>query len=118
MLPTLKYRPDFPDRFDPLEHTRQHCQRFLGWYSAEHRHGGIGLMTPADVHYGRAPQITAARDKVLDKAYAVNPERFVRRPPQPPRLADTSWINRPPTTPPTGHSSPLSRFSKILSHQT
>jgi putative transposase len=52
-------------------------------------------MAPADVHYGRAPQIIAARGKVLDAAYAANPERFVRKPPEPPRLADTAWINRP-----------------------
>ena len=101
-LKTLKYRPDFPDRFGSLEHARQHCQRFFGWYNAEHRHSGIGLMTPADVHYGRAPKITAARAEVLDAAYAANPERFVRNPPEPPQLAATTWINRPvddPTDP-------------------
>jgi putative transposase len=92
---TLKYRPDFPDRFDSIEHARAHCQRFFGWYNDQHRHSGIALMRPADVHYGRADAITAARQQTLETAYAANPERFVRKPPQPPRLPGASWINRP-----------------------
>jgi putative transposase len=68
---------------------------FFPWYNQQHRHGGIGLMAPADVHYGRDQAITAARGRVLDAAYAANPERFVRNPPVPPMLADTVWINRP-----------------------
>ncbi len=94
---TLKYRPDFPDRFDSIDHARAHCQRFFGWYNHEHRHSGIALMTPADVHHGRAATITAARQTVLDSAYAANPERFVRKHPQPPEPHDASWINQPTT---------------------
>jgi putative transposase len=52
---TLKYRPDFPDRFGSLEHAESHCQEFFPWYNTEHRHGALGLMTPADVHHGLAP---------------------------------------------------------------
>ncbi len=59
-------------------------------------HSGIALMTPADVHYGRAPTITSARSTVLDHAYDRHPQRFVRHAPVPPQLADTTWINRPP----------------------
>jgi putative transposase len=59
-------------------------------------------MRPADVHYGRASAITAARGKVLDAAYTATPERFVRHPPRPPQLADTIWINRPVDDPATG----------------
>jgi putative transposase len=93
---TFKYRPDFPDRFDSIEHARAHCQRFFPWYNHEHRHSGIALMRPADVHYGRVEAITTARQHVLDAAYATHPERFVRNPPTPPRLPEASWINRPP----------------------
>ncbi len=67
-----------------------------------HRHSGIGLLTPANVHAGRAPEITAARAVTLDAAYAAHPERFVRRPPTPPVVPTAAWIN-PPTpkeTPP------------------
>ncbi len=93
---TMKYRPDFPARFDSIEHARRHSRDFFSWYNNTHRHSGIALMTPADVHYGRAPAITAARSVVLDHAYATHPQRFVRHAPVPPRLADTTWINRPP----------------------
>lgn len=92
---TLKYRPDFPDRFASIAQTRSFCQRFFAWYNHQHRHSGIALLTPADVHYGRAEQLTAARAITLDTAYATHPERFVRKPPEPPRLPEAAWINKP-----------------------
>ena len=61
----------------------------------DHRHTGLGLHTPADVHYGLAEAIRDKRAGVLDAAYAAHPERFVRKPPEPPRITETSWINRP-----------------------
>jgi putative transposase len=99
---TLKYRPDFPDRFASMEHARAFCQDFFAWYNAEHRHSGIALLTPADVHHGRAEQITNARAAVLDSAYAAHPERFIRKHPEPPQLPDAAWINKPldPPEPP------------------
>jgi putative transposase len=92
---TLKHHPTFPDRFGSIQDARAFCQGFFRWYNVEHRHAGIGLLTPADVHYGRAEQITLARGVVLDTAYAAHPERFVRKPPQPPRLPEAVWINKP-----------------------
>ena len=92
---TLKYRPDFPDRFGCIEDARVFCNRFFRWYAHQHRHSGIGLHTPADVHYGRAAAIREARGRVLDAAYQAHPERFVRQPPEPPRLPGTVWINKP-----------------------
>ena len=89
---TLKYRPAFPQRFDSIEHARAFCRQFFAWYNGEHRHSGIGLMTPADVHHGRAE---ADRVRVLDGAYAATPERFVRHPPRPPALPTAAWINKP-----------------------
>jgi putative transposase len=99
---TLKHHPTFPDRFGCIQDARAFCQEFFDWYNAEHRHSGIGLLTPADVHSGRAAQITVARGAVLDAAYAAHPERFVGKPPQPPRLPEQVWINKPidPTEPP------------------
>ena len=93
---TLKYRPDFPERFGSLEDARAFCQRFFTWYNGEHRHAGIGLMPPAAVHEGRAERMRTARHQVLMTAYAAHPERFVSKPPQPPRLPHAVWIN-PPT---------------------
>jgi putative transposase len=92
---TLKYRPEFPDRFDDIEHARAHCRQFFHWYNHEHRHSGIGLMTPAAVHHGQAQHLYDQRAIVLDAAYALRPERFVRKPPAPPELPTAAWINKP-----------------------
>jgi putative transposase len=92
---TLKHYPTFPDRFGSIADARAFCQGFFGWYNAEHRHSGIALLTPADVHYGRADQVTSARAAVLDGAFAAHPERFVRKPPAPPLLPQAVWINKP-----------------------
>ena len=94
---TLKYRPAFPKRFDSLEHARAHCRDFFDYYNHHHRHSGIGLMTPATVHHGQADQVHADRARVLDAAYARNPERFVRKAPSPPPVPRAAWINKPDT---------------------
>jgi RHS repeat-associated protein len=95
---TLKYRPAFPARFPSIEAARVHCQEFFPWYNDDHRHGGLGLHTAADVHYGHARAVQAARARVLDAAYLAHPERFVSKPPAPPGLPGTSWINPPQET--------------------
>jgi putative transposase len=92
---TLKYRPEFPDRFATIEAARAFCQPFFTWYNTEHRHAGIGLLTPATVHYGDAGRVTARRHQVLAAAYALHPERFVRKPPEPPAPPIAVWINPP-----------------------
>ncbi|TFB75008.1 hypothetical protein E3O06_06640 [Cryobacterium glaciale] len=92
---TLKYRPEFPDRFYSLAEARSFCTEFYGWYNAEHRHSGIGMHTPFNVHHGRAPAIQHARARVLTTAYTAHPERFVRQHPQPPTFPTTTWINEP-----------------------
>lgn len=83
---TLKRRPGFPDRFQTIEQARAFCRGFFDHCNHRHRHSGIGLMTPAAVHHGQAPELHAERQLVLDAAYASNPERFVRKPPAPPKL--------------------------------
>jgi putative transposase len=93
----LKYRPDFPDRFDSIEHARDFCRGFFRWYNHEHRHSGIGLMTPAAVHYGQANELHVKRADVLAAAFAANPERFVHGAPRPPKLPTAVWINKPET---------------------
>jgi putative transposase len=92
---TLKYRPAFPARFDSIDHARAFCRDFFDWYNQQHRHCGIGLMTPATVHHGHAEQVHADRATVLDTAYAATPERFIRHPPRPPALPTAAWINKP-----------------------
>jgi putative transposase len=92
---TLKYRPEFPDRFGCIQDSRAFCQNFFPWYNEEHRHSGIGMMTPAMVHYGLATAIRENRQRALDIAYSAHPDRFVRRPPTPPNLPKEVWINKP-----------------------
>jgi putative transposase len=92
---TLKYRPAFPARFPTIEAARAQCQEFFAWYNNDHRHGGLGLHTAADVHYGHAPAVHAQHAQVLDAAHTAHPERFVGKPPAPPRPPGTSWIYPP-----------------------
>jgi putative transposase len=92
---TMKYRPDYPARFGCQADARAWAQSFFKWYNTEHQHIGIGLMTPAIVHYGGASQARANRQQVLQAAYAAHPERFVKGAPQPPELPAQVWINPP-----------------------
>jgi putative transposase len=103
---TLKYRPDFPERFGCIEDARAHCRRFFDWYNNEHRHGGIAMLTPNDVHSGLAQQRLAERQQVLCAAYAAHPERFPRGLPSAGRLPDAVWINPPKTPSESQNSTP------------
>lgn len=96
---TMKYQPVFPGRFDSIEQARAYCRDFFDFYNHEHRHSGLGLLTPSTVHHGQAAAVQAARATVLDIAYAAHPERFVRRPPTPPGLPKPAWINPPENIP-------------------
>jgi putative transposase len=96
---TLKYWPEFPDRFGCIQDSRAFCQGFFRWYNEEHRHSGLGLLTPAMVHYGQAESILRQRQEVLDVAYQLHPELFVRSAPKPPALPSEVWINRPALQP-------------------
>jgi len=108
---TLKYRPEFPERFGSIEDARAHGRIFFSWYNTEHRHSGIGLLTAHDVHYGLADQRIAARAGVLTAAYAAHPERFVVGVPRPPARPTEVWINPPPATA-TSTSNPASAGSE------
>ena len=96
---TLKYRPEFPDRFGCIQDSRAFSQGFFRWYNEEHRHSGLGLLTPAMVHYGQEETVLRQRQEVLDVAYQLHPERFVRSAPKPPALPSEVWINRPALEP-------------------
>jgi putative transposase len=92
---TLKYRPDFPDRFGCEQDARGHCDRFFDWYNHEHRHGALGLCTPYEVHRGIAEQTLERRDAILEAAFLAHPERFTRGRPAPHSLPTEVWINKP-----------------------
>jgi len=92
---TFKYQPTYPDRFNDFDHGLAYCREFFPWYCNEHKHSGIAMLTPADVHYGRAEQVLAARQRVLNQAFAKHPERFVNGPPRVTPLPSAVWINPP-----------------------
>jgi putative transposase len=98
---TLKYRPNFPERFASLEHARAFLREFFAWYNTAHHHSRLALLTPHDVHHGLVDQRISRRAAVLDAAYAAKPERFVRRAPTPRRPPETVWINPPEQSPAT-----------------
>ena len=92
---TLKYSPEFPDRFGSLPDTRSFLLDFFVWYNTMHHHSALGWLTPYDVHYGLAATRRAEREATLQKAFAATPERFVRGGPIPPALPQAVWINKP-----------------------
>jgi putative transposase len=98
---TLKYRPDFPERFGSIQDARAHCRAFFDWYNRQHRHSGIGLLTPETMHLGQADAALAARQIVLDRAHRARPERFVRGRPTPGTPPKEAWINKPVEEPET-----------------
>jgi putative transposase len=92
---TMKYRPQFPKRFGSIQDARLFCVNFFQWYNEVHRHSGIALYTPSDVHYGRIEQIHQDRQKTLDAAYKRHPNRFVNKPPKAALPPKEVWINPP-----------------------
>ncbi len=98
---TLKYHPGFPGRFPGIDTAIAHCRSFFPWYNTAHRHGGIAMLTPDDVHHGRAPAVLMQRQRILEAAWHAHPERFVRGIPKSSPLPEAVWIN-PPITSTTG----------------
>jgi len=92
---TLKYRPGYPERFGSIEDARSHMRAFFHWYNHEHRHSGIAMMTPEEVHNGKADKVRQKRQIVLNAAYAAHPERFVKGAPQVRGVPEEVWINKP-----------------------
>jgi hypothetical protein len=112
---TLKYRPNFPERFGSLEDARAFCREFFDWYNTRHHHAGIGFLTPAQVHHGLADGAVAHRQHVLERVYREHPERFPHGPPRaslPPREV---WINPPRTT--AAHASSQVELATAITHE-
>lgn len=92
---TLKYCPQFPDRFQSVEQARAFCRAFFDWYNQEHHHVGLALLTPSMVHHGQAEAVLARRQETLSAAYAAHPQRFRRGVLVPEALPEAVWINAP-----------------------
>lgn len=91
---TIKYCGEYSATFNSLVHARDWCESFIAYYNHEHRHSGIGLHTPASVHFGTADLVREQRATTLAEANARNPARFARRP-EPPPIPQQVWINEP-----------------------
>lgn len=91
---TLKYCPQFPERFELIKHAEQFCQTFFPWYNNVHYHSGILFLRPASVHYGQADDILRNRHQVLLNTFMENPARFNHRMPTLKKLKPV-YINPP-----------------------
>jgi putative transposase len=91
---TVKYHPEYPERFTDITHARMWFADFAAWYNHEHYHSGIGYYTPADVYHGTAVVTQAKRQITLNAAYQKHPDRF-RKPPTAPQLPTRAAINDP-----------------------
>lgn len=96
---TLKYRPEMPERFSSVHAARSLFRALFTWYNTEHRHSGIAMLTPEMVHLGRATEVLAGRQIVLEAAYGRHPERFVKGRPTVAALPKSVWINPPQALP-------------------
>ena len=110
---TLKYCPAFPQRFGSIEDATTFCRAFFPWYNHEHRHSGIGMMTPATVHRGKSEIVNQLRQAALLAAFNNHPERFVRGTPRPPTVPEAAWINKPRTDSSSSESRVLEEESQI-----
>ncbi|MBL8723723.1 MAG: IS3 family transposase [Planctomycetes bacterium] len=109
---TLKYRPSFPERMGSPEDARHHAGATIRWYNNDHRHSGLALLTPADVHFQRTASRLEVRDAALDAAFAAHPERFVRGAPRAQRPPAAAWINPPAP----GTTTPLPQAAEVVAH--
>ncbi len=92
---TLKYHPGFPNRFGSIEEALDFCRSFFHWYQTEHKHSSLSRLTTEDVHYQRDRTRLAQRDRVLQQAHQLHPERFVNGVPKTTPLQQAVWINKP-----------------------
>ena len=92
---TIKYHPDYPERFDSIEDARSFCREFFTWYNTEHHHSGIAMLTPESVHYNNHRKVLIARSQTLALAFQLHPERFVKGVPKVKSVPLTVWINKP-----------------------
>jgi len=92
---TLKYHPGFPKRFSGIEEAKEFCRSFFPWYNGHHRHGGIAMLTPNNVHEGRAQTILDARQRTMNTAFSAFPERFSKGRPTVKKLPPKVYINPP-----------------------
>ncbi|PQZ93067.1 IS3 family transposase [Arthrobacter sp. MYb227] len=96
LFKTMKYAPVFPERFTSLGEARVFIGDFVQWYNHDHQHSGLGLHTPANMHFGLADLLAAKRTQTLAAARARHPERFsTTNDPKILAMPEAAWINNP-----------------------
>ena len=97
---TMKYRPNYPGTFADLEQARAFMGWYVSWYNQNHKHSGIALFSPNEVHDGTWQQLWARRAQTHQAYYQQHPERFRARPTTP-APAGLVGINLPKPDPET-----------------
>jgi transposase InsO family protein len=99
---TMKYRPNYPATFQDLPAARAWVSEYVPWYNTRHRHSGIALFAPANVHDGSWREQWARRDQANQAYHDAHPERFHRRPqtPAPPGTVGINLTDPPQQTAP------------------
>jgi transposase InsO family protein len=93
---TMKYKSDYPNRFESMDAAREWARTFFYWYNDEHYHSGLNLLTPASVHYGEADEIREQRQQVMSSAFEAHPTRFSKGQPKVHGAPAAVYINPPP----------------------
>ena len=91
---TMKYRPNYPGTFETINEARAYVDWYMPWYNENHKHSGIALFSPNEVHDGTWATLWKQRDHTQQAYYSAHPERFRSRP-RTPAPADIVGINRP-----------------------
>ena len=94
---TMKYRSEFPVRFQSITSAEAFCQPYFNWYNNEHYHSGIAWLTPESVHFGRGEIILQRRHETMQQAFLDDPRRFNNQSPKLQQLPSEVYINPPQT---------------------
>lgn len=97
LFKTLKYRPEFPELFGSIQDARLFCVTFFSWYNQSHKHSGIAMLTPDNVHYNNIEEIISKRQIVMNEVYKKHSQRFVKGVTIIKKPDTQVWINKPQT---------------------
>lgn len=80
LFKTIKYMPAYPEKFNTLEEAREWMADFVHWYNTQHKHSGIGYITPEQRASGKEAQIFKNRNEVIQNAFVKHPQRWSKAP--------------------------------------
>ena len=95
VIKTLKYRREFLELFGSIEDSRLFFRDFFSWYNTSHKHSGIAMLTPENVHYDNIEEIVSKRQIVMNEVYKKHSQRFVKGITIIKKPDAQVWINKP-----------------------